>query len=102
MPLICINLWGNLVDKKLKMAPSTNAIPIFGSYKKNRVEAQFYPSTNEVFYDNKLFMNPTAASKAAIIKNGAGKHVSINGWSFWKYLDHEGGVRELSEIRNNH
>ena len=78
---------------------SGSIIPIFALYKKKRIEASLNKDTGEVEYESVLFKNPTAASLSAVTKNGAGRHVTQNGWKFWKYRDESGDVKPISELR---
>jgi hypothetical protein len=76
-------------------------VDIFAVYKNSREEAKYISETSEILYNGILYKTPTAAASAMVVKNGGGKHVTINGWKFWRYVDENGAPKYLSDMRQN-
>ncbi|MDM8553704.1 DUF262 domain-containing protein [Desulfococcaceae bacterium HSG7] len=80
-----------------KILQTKKKVKIFAKYYNNKVYADFYLESNEVFYQGKMY-SPSGAAIAAK-KNISGKDSTANGWAFWKYTDEQGQEKYILELR---
>jgi len=65
----------------------TKSIKVFAKYYSKLVNGNFNPSNGSISYDGRLFDSPSGAGIQAKIDLGASENTTVNGWTFWKYID---------------
>ena len=65
----------------------TKSIKVFAKYYSKMVNGNFNPSNGTLSYDGQLFESPSGAGIQAKIDLGASENTTVNGWTFWKYVD---------------
>lgn len=65
----------------------TKSIKVFAKYYSKVVNGNFNPSNGSLSYNGQLFDSPSGAGIQAKIDLGASENTTVNGWTFWKYVD---------------
>jgi hypothetical protein len=78
---------------------TTEEIEVFATYKSQKVNAFFNPSTKKIKYNGQVFDSVSAAADQ-VKKDISGIVSSTNGWDFWKYTDSLSQEYFISELRN--
>ena len=65
----------------------SSQIKVTAKYYKKSAEGVFNPKTGALQYNGQLFESPSGAGMQAKIDLGAPEGSTVNGWTFWRYLD---------------
>ncbi len=65
----------------------TKSIKVFARYYSKIVNGSFNPSNGTLSYNGKIFDSPSGAGIQAKIDLGASEDTTVNGWTFWRYVD---------------
>ena len=80
--------------------PSEGTIEVFHIFKKIRQKttASFEPKTKKINYNGIIYSSP---SKSAIkaTEDFTNKITSLNGWTFWNYIDAHGNEKTIENLR---
>lgn len=82
--------------------PLEGSIEIFHFFKKYKlkVTASFDPQTKNVIYNGISYGRPSKAATKAT-EDITNKTTSLNGWTFWSYIDNDGTEKTIENLRNN-
>jgi hypothetical protein len=82
--------------------PQLFPLKIQSNYRGATIEATINAG-GEVEYNGKTYKSPSAAANAARLDHGFGGGVRVrtNGWTWWRFTDSDGAVKELDVLRHD-
>lgn len=90
----------NTRQPQAEYIPSEGNIEVFHVFQKinQKAVASFEPKTKKINYNGAIYGRP---SKAAIQANNdfTNKITSLNGWTFWNYIDEHGTEKTIESLR---
>lgn len=90
--------FSNTINQKIVLIPGQ--VEIFHDFLKTKQKAiaTFNPLSKRICYNGENDLSPsTAAIKAT--KDKTGNKQSLNGWKFWRFIDHDGVVKTINELK---
>lgn len=66
-------------------------VRVVGRYYSKTVEGIFNPKTSAIQYNGLIYDSPSGAGIQAIKDLGGHENATVNGWTFWKYIDPNSG-----------